>query len=176
MRKIFKSTMVSLFRRVYKFMWGKSISRFPGVKEPYDFLFWRIYPHESTIEIHGSKMYMNPSNLPKRFRAIFRFFIINGSYESRTTEMFRKVVKKGDVVVDIGANMGYFTLLASRLVGREGKIYAFEPEPVNYGLLVKNIGINGYKNIVPVQKAVSDRTGTTRLFINKVIPGQLRDK
>jgi FkbM family methyltransferase len=68
--------------------------------------------------------------------------------------------------VDLGANIGYFSLLAARLVGREGKVYAFEPEPRNFGLLLKNIELNGYNNIVAVQKAVSNISGSISLFLH----------
>ena len=57
------------------------------------------------------------------------------------------------VVVDIGSNIGYYTLIAAKILGSSGKVYAFEPEPNNYELLLKNIEVNGYTNIVPVQKA-----------------------
>jgi FkbM family methyltransferase len=76
------------------------------------------------------------------------------------------MVKKGDVVVDLGASIGYFTLLAARLVGKEGKVYAFEPEPRNFLLLCKNIALNGYDNIVAIRKAVSDREGFAKLFLS----------
>jgi len=69
-------------------------------------------------------------------------------------------------VVDLGANLGYYTLLAARLVGPRGKVYAFEPEPINYGLLLKNIELNGYDNVVAMQKAASNVTGKARLFLD----------
>lgn len=161
-----KSIIFSLFRKARKLLQSKGIGNLPGFMALHDFLFWHLLPKESIVEIQGSKMYMNPDNLPKRFKRTFRSYIISGVWEELTTEMFRRVIKKGDIVVDLGANIGYFTLLAARLVGKEGKVYAFEPEPVNYSLLLKNIEINGYKNIVPVQKAISSTTGTVRLFID----------
>jgi FkbM family methyltransferase len=88
-----------------------------------------------------------------------------GIYEDYTTEVFKNLIKLNMTVVDIGANIGYFTLIASRLAG---KVYAFEPEPHNYDLLVKNIAVNNYKNIITIQKAVSNRSGKTRFYIDKV--------
>jgi FkbM family methyltransferase len=72
-------------------------------------------------------------------------------------------------VVDIGANIGYYTLIAARLVGKKGTVYAFEPEPTNYKLLCENIAINGYTNVVPIEKAVSNATGKTKLYVNAAI-------
>ncbi|MFC1902778.1 FkbM family methyltransferase [Chloroflexota bacterium] len=126
------------------------------------------------MEIQGSKMYMNPDNLPKRVKGAFKHYAIYGIHEKLTTEIFRHVVRKGDVVVDLGANMGYYTLLASRLIGEEGRVYAFEPETVNYGLLTKNIEINVYKNIIPAKKAVSNTTGTVRFSIDERTSGEHR--
>jgi FkbM family methyltransferase len=69
-------------------------------------------------------------------------------------------------VVDMGANIGYYTLLFARLVGEKGKVYAFEPDKDNFAILKKNVQINGYKNVVLVNKAVSDKTGKTKLYIS----------
>ena len=112
-------------------------------------------------------MYVNPEGLPKNYIKTFQAYIISGGPEKLTTEMFKNVVKEGDVVLDLGANVGYYSLLAARLIGEKGKVYAFEPEPVNYSLLLKNIELNGYDNVVAVQKAVSNVAGKVRLFLDK---------
>ena len=88
----------------------------------------------------------------------------NGVYEPCETEFVMNEIKKGDVVLDIGANIGYYTLIFARLVGEEGKVFAFEPDPENFALLKKNVEINGYHNVVLVQKAISNKTGKIRLF------------
>ena len=170
MRRIFRLIILSLFRRVSGLLSGKAISRLPAVTELCDFLFWHTCPRESIMEIEGSKIYLNTDKLPVRFNRTYKFLTLSGAYEPYTTEIFKRVVKEGDIVVDLGANIGYFTLLASRLVGGEGKVYAFEPELGNYSLLLKNIEINGYNNIIAEQKAVSDKTGTARLFLDKMAP------
>jgi len=98
-------------------------------------------------------------------RRTFRAYAVNRVHEESTTALFRRILKEGDVVIDLGANIGYFTLLAAKLVGREGKVYAFEPEPRNYQYLTKNIQLNGYDNAVALQKAVADKPGKVKLFI-----------
>lgn len=80
---------------------------------------------------------------------------LTGTYEPDVENIFQKFVKKGDVVVDIGAHYGYFTLLAATLVGKMGKVYSFEPTPSTFNVLQKNT--NRYKNIMPVNKAVYDK-------------------
>ncbi|QQS44048.1 FkbM family methyltransferase [Candidatus Roizmanbacteria bacterium] len=90
---------------------------------------------------------------------------LNGSYEEFETEIVQKEIKRGDVVLDIGANIGYYTLIFARLVGEKGMVFAFEPDPTNFALLKKNVEMNGYKNVVLVSKAVSDKSGTVRLYL-----------
>jgi len=82
-----------------------------------------------------------------------------GTYELEKQKLFAETVKKGDVVYDIGANVGFYTLLATELVGETGKVFAFEPLPENFKYLKEHIEINGYKNISPFEVAVSDKNG-----------------
>lgn len=63
-------------------------------------------------------------------------------HEPLMTEIIKRETKEGDVVLDIGAHIGYYTLMFARLVGKEGKVFAFEPDPDNFTLLKKNIEIN----------------------------------
>jgi FkbM family methyltransferase len=96
----------------------------------------------------------------------------NGRYEPATTHLFQKTLIPGMVVVDIGAHVGYYTLLSAQLVGPTGKIYAFEPEPGNHTTLRKNIELNGYDNIVATQLAVSDRTGNATIYLTSLDSGR----
>jgi FkbM family methyltransferase len=95
-----------------------------------------------------------------------------GRYEPGTTRLFQEVVKPGTVVIDVGAHVGYYALLAARQVGPQGKVYAFEPEPANYALLLKNIELNGYGNIVAAGEAVSNRVGPATLFLTRLDSGR----
>jgi len=97
---------------------------------------------------------------------------IFGAYEPLETELVKKEVKKGDVALDIGANIGYYTLVLARIDG--GKVFAFEPDPSNFALLKKNVEANGYKNVVLVQKAVSNQTGRARLYLSPTTPADHR--
>ena len=162
-----KPVLFSAFERVCKLLYGTDIGKVPGVHAIHAFLFSRLWAGKDITEIQGSKMYVNPEGLPKSYIKTFQFYILANSWEELTTEMFKKVVKEGDVVVDLGANIGYFTLLAARLVGKKGKVYAFEPEPINYSLLLKNIELNGYDNVIATQKAVSDTSGKVKFYLDK---------
>ena len=90
------------------------------------------------------------------------------------TKLFRELVKPGMVVVDVGANIGYFSLLASGLVGPAGRVHAFEPDPVNCSLLRKSIGLNHVSNIEVVQSALSDDNAPVSLFIDSHNKGDHR--
>jgi FkbM family methyltransferase len=92
-------------------------------------------------------------------------------YEVYELELFKQRIKPNMVVVDVGANNGYYALVASRLVGPHGRVYAFEPEARNYGLLVKGMRRNRCANLVAVPKAVSNCHGTTTLFLDRVNAG-----
>ena len=82
-----------------------------------------------------------------------------GSYEYAKRVVIERVVMPGNVVFDVGANVGYYTLLASLLVGRAGKVFAFEPVRKNLAYLERHLRINGVSNVTVIDKAVSDRDG-----------------
>lgn len=86
-------------------------------------------------------------------------------FEPEEVELVKKQINQGDIVVDIGANIGYYTLLFAQLVGETGRVIAFEPDPDNFALLHKNITLNQYHNVTLVQKAASIENSQTQLFL-----------
>ncbi|MDF1519078.1 MAG: FkbM family methyltransferase [Brevefilum sp.] len=82
-----------------------------------------------------------------------------GSYEMNKRLAFENTVKPGSVVYDIGANVGYFTLLAAVLVEEKGKVFSFEPLPRNINFLRQHISLNKLTNIRVIEAAVSDHMG-----------------
>lgn len=131
----------------------------------YDFFFRHSWPYGDVVEVQGSKMHININEEDPAMRKTLQAYAINRIHEETTTNLFKRIVRKGDVVIDLGANIGYFTLLAARLVGQQGIVFAFEPEPKNYSYLIKNIELNNYKQATAFQKAVSDKNGKIKLFI-----------
>ena len=93
-------------------------------------------------------------------------------YEKETTKLITKLVKPGMTVIDVGAHVGYYSLLAASQVGPTGTVYSFEPEPANHELLLKNIELNGYSNIRATRKAVSNHAGSTDLFLTALDSGR----
>jgi FkbM family methyltransferase len=82
-----------------------------------------------------------------------------GSFEYDKRRAFEEKVQPGSVVFDIGANVGFYTLLASVLVGPSGKVFAFEPHPQNLEYLRAHLNLNAVSNVAVMEKAVSDRDG-----------------
>ena len=89
---------------------------------------------------------------------------IDDSYDAFERDLLKQQVGEGDRVIDLGANIGLYTLTLARLVGETGRVYAFEPDPTNFALLSKNVELNGYRNVTLERKAVSDKTGPAHLF------------
>ena len=85
-----------------------------------------------------------------------------GTYEPQTRHWLQAVLGPGKVFFDIGANVGFFTLLGSRIVGEAGAVVAFEPLPENLGALKVHVRLNGARNVNVVAAAVSDRAGRER--------------
>jgi FkbM family methyltransferase len=85
-----------------------------------------------------------------------------GSYEYEKRRLFEAEVNRGHTVYDLGAHAGYYTLLASVLVGPEGKVFAFEPLPQNLFYLKEHMRINRLKNVTVIEAAVSDHNGRVR--------------
>lgn len=86
-------------------------------------------------------------------------------FEESEVALVKKHIRKDDVVIDIGANIGYYTLLFAKMVGETGKVIAFEPDPTNFELLKKNVSINNYQNVTLVQKAVAESKKQVKLFL-----------
>ena len=85
-----------------------------------------------------------------------------GIYERRTQRLFSQQLSPGDVVFDVGAHVGFYSLLASRLVGPAGRVVAFEPLPRNLELLERHFSHNATSNVTVVKAAVGERTGEER--------------
>lgn len=98
--------------------------------------------------------------------------VASHSYEPLTTEVVKSLLRKDMNVVDIGANIGYYTLLASKLVKNTGRVWAIEPEPTNFSLLQKNIKLNQLHNVVLVNKAISNTNRTAKLYVSHEESGE----
>lgn len=91
----------------------------------------------------------------------------DGIWEPYETRLVVDGLAPGQIFVDVGANIGYYTLLASRLVGASGSVYAFEPEPRNYLLLEENCRSHDEDNIHLFDVGLSDKTEEAALYLSR---------
>ncbi|MFY3740363.1 MAG: FkbM family methyltransferase [Candidatus Nitrosomirales archaeon] len=115
--------------------------------------------NDDTFEVLGHKMFLHRKNMPD--------VILHGVHDPTETALVKREINRGDIVLDLGAHIGYYTLIFAECVGETGKVFAFEPDPTNFAILKKNIEINGFKNVILSQKAVSNRTGITKLHLSE---------
>ncbi len=97
-----------------------------------------------------------------------------GIHEKVATNFVLKTIKRNDLVIDLGANIGYYTLIFAKLVGENGLVLAFEPELSNFNILKKNVRENGYKNTIPENMAISNKSGKFELYLSKTNTGSNR--
>lgn len=153
--------MFAVFKKIKKNISGKGLDKIPLVTKIYSTLYQRLKPEGIVlVEVDNRKMYVDSKD--KYFAPLL---MLNGIYAPFETLIFKQEVSEGMNVIDIGAHWGYYTTLAAELVGENGKVFAFEPNPHNYSLLVKNIEANEYNNVIATQKAISDKIEATKLFL-----------
>ena len=105
------------------------------------------------VEIEGFRLFVMGNDY------IGREILASGSYEPHVTAVVKRVLKAGSTFLDIGANLGYFSLLASRLVGATGKVMCFEPNPQNQQLIYSSMLENHVENVRVFPYAASDAAG-----------------
>jgi FkbM family methyltransferase len=139
MREVYKSLLLKTYP-----VWS---SVMPGFYYPYKLEAGWVY-----LNIKESRMMLQ--------RAL-------GCYEESKHQAFKQFLRPGATFVDVGCNKGDFTLLASRLVGPQGRVLAFEPHPENCRWIRKSIAKNEYRNITLHEMALSDANGTAQLHIGE---------
>jgi FkbM family methyltransferase len=106
--------------------------------------------------------------VPGKEWRVAAYHAFRGAMEPGLTKYFRSVVTPGAVVVDVGANVGFYTLLAAKLLQGQGKIYSFEPAPRTYAILKDNVQVNGFLELGIIHLyplAVTDKAGKARLAV-----------
>jgi FkbM family methyltransferase len=114
------------------------------------------------VESDIGTLYLNPDDT-----IITTGIIENGVWDAETTRVLQEILSPGDTFVDMGANVGYFTVLASRVVGEPGRVVSFEPEDTNYRILSANTRrFCPYDNVTTEKMGVSNTRGTTELYLS----------
>lgn len=150
-----RSVLLSLYRKGHALFGRRGILGFRAARAVHDFI--TSYLKSNYVEVQGHKMLLDVTDSLG--------LLTKAAHEPLETALVKREVKEGNVVVDLGAHIGYFTLTFARLVGEKGRVIAFEPDPENFALLRRNVEINSYRTVTLLQKAVSNQTGRTRLYL-----------
>ncbi len=100
--------------------------------------------------------------------AIQRWVYFFGIFEPCITAYMRRILRPGDVFIDIGANVGYYALLGAKLVGRFGKVIAIEPSPSIFAVLESNLRRNDARNVAAMNLAITDTAKDVVVFLHDV--------
>jgi FkbM family methyltransferase len=134
-------------------------SRLFKLLEPIDILLGKVFekfPIKTNLNFELFMRY--PTNLE---------LFLNGYYEYETTKIVLKVLKEGELCIDVGANCGYYTILFSKIVKEKGSVLSFEPDKNNLFFLIRNVEYNRCNNVRIYPYAVSDSDGFAILYIDK---------
>ncbi|MCR4426950.1 MAG: FkbM family methyltransferase [Firmicutes bacterium] len=105
--------------------------------------------------------------VPSQDLSVAPGLIINGIHEPQLTNYLGKTIKPGFTCVDVGANIGYFTVLMGHLVGPKGKVTAYEPDPVNHSFLLDNLSINCLRDrVTPLECAVYSSSDEIAFYLS----------
>jgi len=159
-----KRSLLLAYERMIRGFSGYGLVRLRPIRVLHSFFLARLKTRYA--EVLGHRMYLDRVDTLR--------LSLNGVWEPYETQVLTGGVQAGDVVFDIGANIGYYTLLLARSTGAAGHVYAFEPEPENFRLLEKNIAANGYQNVTAFNKAVGETSATRKLYLHEFNKGDHR--
>jgi FkbM family methyltransferase len=146
------------FQKTKNLLARAGFKKVPGADRIYVFLKRKLRPPGTVfIESHGNMMYADSKD-----EGVLPLLQAGGIYEEYETGLFKSLLGPG-----IGANIGHYSLIAARMVGDTGHVYSFEPDPHNYDLLTRNIGLNDFTNVTALNMAVSNMKGSMTLYLDK---------
>lgn len=140
-------------RRVFPRGWSPMLILGSSIYRP-----WRDYPASMN---NGDVLYLD---LHEKMCHDY-FFMAGQTYEKGTEILLHQFLRPGDTFIDVGANIGYYTRMASKIVGHNGYVYAFEPMPSAFQLLQRNS--DDLENVVIYQKAISNRIGEAAFSVRE---------
>ncbi len=145
---------LSIYRKCVQKATGYGLDNIRVVHALHGQMLRRLRPESVTV--FGKRLYLDDADSLN--------LSIHGEHESGTTALLKSLVRDGDTALDIGAHIGYFTLLMAGLAGESGRVFAFEAHPDNAALLRRTTTESGYSNVVIENKAVTSRTGPLYLI------------
>ncbi len=109
---------------------------------------------------------MGDAQLNLSNKGVLSYLVFTKDFEQHERDFVRRYLRPGDLFVDVGANIGLFTVLAADTVGPTGQVYAFEPSPETFVKLQKNIQLNAFTNVIPIEAGLSHSDGTAELNVS----------
>lgn len=138
--KVFKATLFYFYRKIKLALLTSNI--------------------EKNVMVNGYNMSVIPND-----RGISLELLLFKTHEPLTTRLTTKELRNGMVCVDIGSNIGYYALLESKIVGKNGKVFAIEPSPENFNYLNNNLKLQNSSNTETHQIAIGNQEGTVKLTV-----------
>lgn len=148
----FKYILWDIFYQIFRFIHKKIIVKNSIQAKKEDLI---------VKKINDYKMVIN-----KNSEGIHRDLYLKSTREPISTKIMESILKKGDVVLDAGANIGYYVILESRKIGNKGLVYAVEPIKENFSFLKRNIKLNNLKNVKLYKFAFSDKSGIIKINVS----------
>lgn len=150
-----KYVFLDFFYHIFRFLYDKTVKDNQDKKT--EMIKKRVNDYKMFIDKNG--------------KGIHRDLYLKSIREPVSTKIMNSWINKGDIILDAGANIGYYVILESKKTGNKGGVYAIEPIKENFDLLKKNIELNRLKNVEAYNLAFSDRSG--RININVSEEGNL---
>lgn len=158
MSQLAKPGYDSVLKRIFKALRRSPLNRLSGVT--------RLY-REMVVRLHGTNEIQVGEftiTVDSRDRCIAPKLIVDGGFEQKEIEVLCSLINPGDVVFDVGANIGLYTLAMSRAVGATGTVVAFEPDPDNLRILNHNVAQNNCNNVLIMPYALGAADGEMDLY------------
>ena len=154
-KMLITKTLFYLFQKGKNLLGGRGLTKYSFVRKVKNYSYLNLQTNYA--EVFGNKLFLSKKGLGL---SVSHY----GTYEELEAKIMEEKIESGNLVVDIGANIGLHTLTMARIVGNTGQVFALEPDPSNFEILKKNVKINNYKNIILEQKAVGDKHGRATLY------------
>jgi len=145
-------------RGIFSLIWRIVFFILNRTKNLFDILNCFFYKN-GVIPVNGSLMKLNP-----RDKGLSKDLRLYKKREHFSTDFMKEFIKEDDIIIDIGANIGYYALLEAKLA-KKGRVYAIEPVPESRKILEENIKLNGYNNISVYPYAISNKNGTNKMYV-----------
>lgn len=158
---LIRRLVLALIRMARRLFYNTPVHRLKAVNWLYERLFHAAFRRGDVLRVdfRGAGFFLPTDDIT------IMPTVLSGDYERLEFDLLRRLVRNGMTFADVGANIGLHSVLASRAVGEEGHVFAFEPEARNHALLIRNLEANGCTNVTVMQAAVGEHSGTMPLYL-----------